>query len=213
MSLLFLFIYLFSTDLCMYIPFDKKDQQFFFILNQVPLNDLQDTVPVDKILPLKRSRWFFLGQNAGELVVRLTYKAYVEDEEEAGVGDKPLTNKVWNEIGNFISQEMEDSNISPEKRQLRDKIVMSVDAQRGDGGFRFSNPLITEAAKKVNNNTMTTSVNGTNLNSNNVMEEPNNSASVKDPIQRSRADKSWGSWLKTFREDSTYHLPLLPLPA
>ena len=197
----------------MYIPFDKKDQQFFFILNQVPLNDLQDTVPVDKILPLKRSRGFFLGQNAGELVVRLTYKAYVEDEEEAGVGDKPLTNKVWNEIGNFISQEMEDSNISPEKRQLRDKIVMSVDAQRGDGGFRFSNPLITEAAKKVNNNTMTTPVNGTNLNSNNVMEEPNDSASVKDPIQRSRADKSWGSWLKTFREDSTYHLPLLPLPA
>ena len=179
----------------------------------MPLNDLQDTVPVDKILPLKRSRWFFLGQNAGELVVRLTYKAYVEDEEEAGLGDKPLTNKVWNEIGNFISQEMEDSNISPEKRQLRDKIVMSVDAQRGDGGFRFSNPLITEAAKKVNNNTMTTPVNGTNLNSNNVMEEPNNSASVKDPIQRSRADKSWGSWLKTFREDSTYHLPLLPLPA
>ena len=178
----------------------------------MPLNDLQDTVPVDKILPLKRSRWFFLGQNAGELVVRLTYKAYVEDEEEASLEDKPLTNKVWNEIGNFISQEMEDSNISPEKRQLRDKIVMSVDAQRGDAGFRFSNPLITETAKKVNNNTMTTSVNGTNLNPNNVMEEPNNSASVKDPIQRSRADKSWGSWLKTFREDSTYHLPLLPLP-
>ena len=144
--------------------------------------------------------------------MRLTYKAYVEDEEEASLEDKPLTNKVWNEIGNFISQEMEDSNISPEKRQLRDKIVMSVDAQRGDAGFRFSNPLITETAKKVNNNTMTTSVNGTNLNPNNVMEEPNNSASVKDPIQRSRADKSWGSWLKTFREDSTYHLPLLPLP-
>ena len=117
---------------------------------QIPLDDLQDTVPVDKVLTLRNDRWFFLGRNAGELVIRLTYKAYVaEEEEEPGVGDRPVTNKVWNEIGNFISKEMEEQEISPEKRQLRDAIVMSVDAQRDDKGFRFSNPWMTQSNPAV----------------------------------------------------------------
>jgi len=93
---------------------------------------------------------FFLGRNAGELMLRLTYKAYVaEEEEEAGVGDRPVTNKVWNEIGNFISKEMEETDVSPEKRQLRDAIVLSVDARSGDSGFRFSNPLMTQSTPAV----------------------------------------------------------------
>lgn len=113
---------------------------------QIPIDDLQDTVPVDKVLTLRNDRWFFLGRNAGELLVRLTYKAYVaEEEEEAGVGDRPVTNKVWNEIGNFISKEMEETDVSPEKRQLRDAIVMSVDAGSSENGFRFSNPLMTRS--------------------------------------------------------------------
>jgi hypothetical protein len=117
---------------------------------QIPLDDLQDTVPVDKVLTLRNDRWFFLGRNAGELILRLTYKAYVaEEEEEPGVGDRPVTNKVWNEIGNFISQEMEEQEVSPEKRQLRDAVVTSIDAQRGDNGFRFSNPLITQITSAV----------------------------------------------------------------
>jgi len=117
---------------------------------QIPIDDLQDTVPVDKVLTLRNDRWFFLGRNAGELMLRLTYKAYVaEEEEEAGVGDRPVTNKVWNEIGNFISKEMEETDVSPEKRQLRDAIVTSVDARRGDSGFRFSNPLISQSTPAV----------------------------------------------------------------
>lgn len=61
-------------------------------------------------------------------MVCLIYKVYVvEEEEEVGVGDRFVMNKVWNEIGNFISKEMEEMDVSLEKWQLWDVIVMLVD--------------------------------------------------------------------------------------
>ena len=48
---------------------------------QVDLGSLQDTVPTDRVIPL-RGRWGPLGISSGEILLRLTYKRYVEDEED-----------------------------------------------------------------------------------------------------------------------------------
>lgn len=54
---------------------------------EVELGSLQDTVPTDRIVVL-RGGWGLLNRgSSGEILLRLTYKAYVEDEED-GIGVK-----------------------------------------------------------------------------------------------------------------------------
>ncbi|XP_042459513.1 synaptotagmin-3-like [Zingiber officinale] len=50
---------------------------------EVELGSLQDTVPTDRVVALRGGWNFFRKQLSGELLLRLTYKAYVEDEEDA----------------------------------------------------------------------------------------------------------------------------------
>ncbi|ONK76346.1 uncharacterized protein A4U43_C03F26630 [Asparagus officinalis] len=52
---------------------------------EIELGSLQDTVPTDRIVSLKGGWGFFRKQSSGEILLRLTYKAYVEDEEDDGV--------------------------------------------------------------------------------------------------------------------------------
>lgn len=191
---------------------------------QIPLDDLQDTVPVDKVLTLRNDRWFFLGRNDGELSVRLTYKAYVaEEEEDPRVGDRPVTNKVWNEIGNFISKEMEEQEVSPEKRQLRDAIVTSVDAGRGEKGFRFSNPSITQVLPAItklgaiSNKPPATGLvdphgaSKERLNPNlSARSEPEAPVILSNPAleeQEKKEGKSWASRFSRFRQESKCDFP------
>ncbi|KAH7515306.1 hypothetical protein FEM48_Zijuj10G0012700 [Ziziphus jujuba var. spinosa] len=49
---------------------------------EVDLGSLQDTVPTDKIVVLQRGWGLFRKSSYGEILLRLTYKAYVEDEED-----------------------------------------------------------------------------------------------------------------------------------
>lgn len=49
---------------------------------EVDLGALQDTVPTDKIVGLTGGWNLLRKRNAGEVLLRLTYKAYVEDEDE-----------------------------------------------------------------------------------------------------------------------------------
>ncbi|KAB1206028.1 Synaptotagmin-3 [Morella rubra] len=49
---------------------------------EVDLGSLQDTVPTDRIVVLQRGWGLFRRGSSGEILVRLTYKAYVEDEED-----------------------------------------------------------------------------------------------------------------------------------
>lgn len=49
---------------------------------EVELGSLKDTVPTDKIVALKGGWGLFRKGSAGEILLRLTYKAYVEDEED-----------------------------------------------------------------------------------------------------------------------------------
>ena len=65
---------------------------------QVDLSSLKDTVPTDKIVKLYGG-WGLLGKrSAGEVLLRLTYKAYVEeDEEDEGVKTKYATGYISDE--------------------------------------------------------------------------------------------------------------------
>ncbi|KAK8947790.1 hypothetical protein KSP40_PGU016736 [Platanthera guangdongensis] len=49
---------------------------------EVELGSLEDTVPSDRIVTLQGGWRFFRRQSSGEILLRLTYKAYVEDEED-----------------------------------------------------------------------------------------------------------------------------------
>lgn len=52
---------------------------------EVELGSLKDTVPTDKIVTLYGGWGLFGKRAAGEVLLRLTYKAYVEDEEDEAV--------------------------------------------------------------------------------------------------------------------------------
>ncbi|KAK9274833.1 hypothetical protein L1049_022086 [Liquidambar formosana] len=49
---------------------------------EVDLGSLQDTVPTDRIVVLQGGWGLFRNRSSGEILLRLTYKAYVEDEED-----------------------------------------------------------------------------------------------------------------------------------
>ncbi|XP_071702314.1 synaptotagmin-2 isoform X1 [Rutidosis leptorrhynchoides] len=59
---------------------------------EVDLGSLKDTVPTDKIVALRGGWGLFRKRNAGEILLRLTYKAYVEDEEDEKI--EPVTTDV-----------------------------------------------------------------------------------------------------------------------
>ncbi|GAB4850660.1 hypothetical protein Ancab_029971 [Ancistrocladus abbreviatus] len=62
---------------------------------EVDLGTLQDTVPTDRIVVLRGGWGLFRKGNSGEVLLRLTYKAYVEDEEddwtEADIADTDVS--------------------------------------------------------------------------------------------------------------------------
>ncbi|XP_008803584.1 tricalbin-3 [Phoenix dactylifera] len=52
---------------------------------EVELGSLQDTVPTDRIVALQGGWGLFGNRSSGEILLRLTYKAYVEDEDDDSV--------------------------------------------------------------------------------------------------------------------------------
>ncbi|KAG1361177.1 hypothetical protein COCNU_09G006400 [Cocos nucifera] len=52
---------------------------------EVELGSLQDTVPTDRIIALQGGWGLFGNRSSGEILLRLTYKAYVEDEDDDSV--------------------------------------------------------------------------------------------------------------------------------
>lgn len=81
---------------------------------QVDLRFLQDTVPTDRIVVL-RGGWSLFGKgSAGEILLRLTYKAYVEEEEDARTNVKADAfndeMSVSKEPGSFVRKEKVSSD-------------------------------------------------------------------------------------------------------
>ncbi|KAL5983096.1 hypothetical protein ACLOJK_017177 [Asimina triloba] len=56
---------------------------------EVMLSSLQDTVPLDKVVILQGGWGVFRKGASGEILLRLTYKAYVEDEEDYKLQTNP----------------------------------------------------------------------------------------------------------------------------
>uniref|UniRef100_A0A6N2LTP2 C2 domain-containing protein n=1 Tax=Salix viminalis TaxID=40686 RepID=A0A6N2LTP2_SALVM len=57
----------------------------------VDLGSLQDTVPTDKIVALRGGWGLFRKASSGEILLRLTYKAYVEDEDDDEYAVEPAS--------------------------------------------------------------------------------------------------------------------------
>ncbi|KAG7594693.1 C2 domain [Arabidopsis thaliana x Arabidopsis arenosa] len=84
---------------------------------EVDLRFLQDTVPTDRIVVL-RGGWSLFGKgSAGEILLRLTYKAYVEEEEDdktnvkaidADASDDEMSDS--EELGSFVRNEKVSSD-------------------------------------------------------------------------------------------------------
>jgi len=64
---------------------------------EVDLSSLKDTVPTDKIVTLYGGWGFFGKRSSGEVLLRLTYKAYVEDEEDETVKTEYATGYISDE--------------------------------------------------------------------------------------------------------------------
>ncbi|KAJ7548348.1 hypothetical protein O6H91_07G008200 [Diphasiastrum complanatum] len=115
---------------------------------EVNLSTLQDTVPCDKIVTLKGGWGPFLKQYAGDVVLRLTYKAYVEDEEEDREEDGPLangnldlddekieSNSLLHETANTSADSDEDSSSRSFLSNLIAAISLAADDQGLTNGF------------------------------------------------------------------------------
>nr|KYP68373.1 Extended synaptotagmin-1 [Cajanus cajan] len=77
---------------------------------EVDLGSLKDTVPTDRIVVLQGG-WGFLGKrSSGEILLRLTYKAYVEDEED----DKTVLDSIDTDASDDELSDLE-ANVTNEK--------------------------------------------------------------------------------------------------
>ncbi|PPR91982.1 hypothetical protein GOBAR_AA28709 [Gossypium barbadense] len=72
----------------------------------VDLGSLQDTVPTDKIVVLRGGWGVFRKRSRGEILLRLTYKAYVEDEEH----DTTATESVSADFSDDELSDIDESN-------------------------------------------------------------------------------------------------------
>ncbi|KAF7827412.1 tricalbin-3 [Senna tora] len=87
---------------------------------EVDLGSLQDTVPTDRIVILQGG-WGFLGKgSSGEILLRLTYKAYVEDEED----DKTAVDSIDTDVSDDELSDSEEASATYEKDE-RDAMNMT----------------------------------------------------------------------------------------
>ncbi|CAA7048366.1 unnamed protein product [Microthlaspi erraticum] len=84
---------------------------------EVDLRFLQDTVPTDRIVVLRGGWSLFKKGSAGEVLLRLTYKAYVEEEEDVKTNVKAIHADAFNdgmsdseEHGSFVRKEKVSSD-------------------------------------------------------------------------------------------------------
>lgn len=94
---------------------------------EVDLGSLKDTVPTDRIVELRGGWGLFKNGFTGELLLRLTYKAYVEDEED----DKTMAESIDTDASDDEFTDYDETDSSYERGQTdssneRDKDFMDV---------------------------------------------------------------------------------------
>lgn len=97
---------------------------------EVDLGSLKDTVPTDRIVVLQGGWGLFGKGSAGEILLRLTYKAYVEDEEdersEAQVTDAEASDDDMpglDESNATFEQRLRDSSSGTDKESFMDVLA------------------------------------------------------------------------------------------
>lgn len=75
---------------------------------EVDLGSLQDTVPTDRIVALQGGWGFLRKGSSGEILLRLTYKAYVEDEED----DKTEEDSIDIDVSDDELSDIEEANVT-----------------------------------------------------------------------------------------------------
>lgn len=83
--------------LCIQVKDSFGFTDFTIGTGEVELGSLQDTVPTDRIIVLQGGWGLFGRGSSGEILLRLTYKAYVEDEEDDGVRMKSLESDLFDD--------------------------------------------------------------------------------------------------------------------
>ncbi|XWS22985.1 hypothetical protein CRYUN_Cryun29cG0082400 [Craigia yunnanensis] len=78
---------------------------------EVDLGTLQDTVPTDKIVVLQGGWGVFRKRSSGEILLRLTYKAYVEEEED----DTTVAGSVDTDASDDELSDSDESNVTYEQ--------------------------------------------------------------------------------------------------
>ncbi|KAG6713595.1 hypothetical protein I3842_05G161400 [Carya illinoinensis] len=81
---------------------------------EVDLGSLQDTVPTDRIVVLRGGWGLFSKRSSGEILLRLTYKAYVEDEEDDKT-EKTEADSVDVDASDDELSDSDQSNVTYEK--------------------------------------------------------------------------------------------------
>ncbi|PKA65187.1 Synaptotagmin-3 [Apostasia shenzhenica] len=96
---------------------------------EVELGSLQDTVPSDRIIILEGGWSLFGKKKSGELLLRLTYKAYVEDEEDDGIGievESDLSDDVvldYDAISSISGENSGSANYGMERESFMDVLA------------------------------------------------------------------------------------------
>ncbi|XAR53214.1 hypothetical protein NMG60_11021676 [Bertholletia excelsa] len=90
---------------------------------EVDLGSLEDTVPTDRIVVLDGGWGLFRRGSAGELLLRLTYKAYVEDEDD----EKTETELMDSDASDDELSDLDDSNATYE--QLKKDLSSEADKE------------------------------------------------------------------------------------
>jgi hypothetical protein len=117
----------------------------------VDLSALQDNIPANILVELTTVGWAgpFVGKRfAGEVLLRLTYTAYVEDEEDEDLGlndnmsdinENPDTVPLLNELAcKFIESVGRDSDLMA----IFERIIAELDNE--DSEFRYRSGIMSE---------------------------------------------------------------------
>lgn len=108
---------------------------------EVDLGSLEDTVPTDRIVNLQGGWSLFRKGSVGEILLRLTYKAYVEDEEDDNVVRKALDTDVSDDelsdsdeigIGEY-EKEAIDSSSATEQESFMDLLAALIVSEEFQG--------------------------------------------------------------------------------
>lgn len=107
---------------------------------EIDLGTLQDTVPTDKIVVLTGGWNLFRKRNCGEILLRLTYKAYVEDEEEEGARAQAAGSVISedegsdsDEVDHNYKQMLEGSTRNKDKESFMDVLAALIVSEEFQG--------------------------------------------------------------------------------